>query len=126
MKTNNPNNIFIRLTSYWKNLGKEKQKTYIAFAVFYLLFLALIIVPFYILSPFSSMQLDEYEAGKVAEKDLIVPKDISYVDEEATRKKKEELVSQIAPVYRVHEDITTRSIEDLTYFSTVFFKTRSD
>jgi putative nucleotidyltransferase with HDIG domain len=121
-----PNNVITRPLAYWKGLGKQKQEHYLLFALSFVILFALVTVPSQILSPFSRMKLTDYEAGKVAEKDLIVPKDLFYLDEEATRKKKDELVNQVAPVYRVHEDISTRSIEDLTYFSTVYFKTISD
>ena len=44
----------------------------------------MVILPSQYFSPVSKMRLSDYEAGKVAEKDLIVPVDLSYVDEEAT------------------------------------------
>ena len=44
-----------------------------------------------------------YKVGDIAKEDIVVTKDISYIDVEQTEKKKQELLASIQPVYLLYE-----------------------
>ena len=59
---------------------------------------------------FSRKQLTEYEVGRVAEKDLVLDRNLSYIDQDATELKIAAKVQLVRPIFVVEEDITQRSI----------------
>ena len=56
----------------------------------------------------SGVRLSNFEAGKVAEKDITVDRDIEYVDSKATNLKREAEALLVEPVFRVTDSITDR------------------
>ena len=65
---------------------------------------------------FTRARLSDYEAGKVAENDLILDREISYIDQEATDLKIAARVQLVRPIFEVEEDITQRSLSLLRGF----------
>ena len=66
------------------------------------------------------VRLSDYEVGKVAEKDIIVDRDIEYIDDKATELKREAQVRLVPPVFRVTEDIKERVLSSFDKFSIVY------
>ena len=56
----------------------------------------------------AGVRLSDYEAGKVAEKDIVVERDLEYEDKKATELKREAQALLVEPVFRVAESITER------------------
>jgi len=68
--------------------------------------LAIVLVSTQFGSLFNSIRPSDYEIGSVAERDFVVERDIVYVDEEATRLKREAAGKLVLPIFRVNENIT--------------------
>lgn len=58
-----------------------------------------------------------YKVGDIAKEDIVVKEDISYIDEEETNKRKNELLSSITPVYLLYE---SKFDEAYTRFDSLF------
>ncbi|MFP4364277.1 MAG: HD family phosphohydrolase [Spirochaetia bacterium] len=69
---------------------------------------------------FFRIRLSDYDVGRVAENDLTVDRDITYVDEEATRIRRDARENLVPPIYQVHDDIRIRSLEMFDQFTQVF------
>ncbi|MBN1834804.1 MAG: HDIG domain-containing protein [Spirochaetales bacterium] len=54
----------------------------------------------------NSIRPSDYQVGSVAERDVVVERDIVYVDEEATRLKREAAGKLVLPIFRINENIT--------------------
>ena len=70
----------------------------------------------------SGVKLSDYETGKVAEKDIIVDRDIEYKDEKATQLKREAQALLIPPVFRVTESISDRVMSSYNKFMNLYLK----
>ena len=68
----------------------------------------------------SGVRLSDYEVGKVAEKDIVVDRDIEYVDEKATELKREAEALLVPPVFRVTESINDRVMASYDQFFKVY------
>jgi cyclic-di-AMP phosphodiesterase PgpH len=55
---------------------------------------------------FSTVNLTEYEVGKVAERDLVVDHDVYYIDTDATRTRREAEARLVNPVFTIDSEIT--------------------
>jgi putative nucleotidyltransferase with HDIG domain len=84
----------------------EERWTLAAVGVSFLISLAIVLVSTQFGSLFNSIRPGDYEVGSVAERDFVVERDIVYVDEEATRLKREAAGKLVAPIFRVNENIT--------------------
>ncbi|WP_319561193.1 HDIG domain-containing metalloprotein [Marispirochaeta sp.] len=65
---------------------------------------------------FTRARISDYEVGKVAEKDLILDREISFIDQEATDLKIAARVQLVRPIFEVEEDITRRGLSLLRGF----------
>ena len=70
----------------------------------------------------SGVRLSDYEIGKVAEKDIIVDRDIEYIDKNATELKKEAEIELVAPVFRTTDSISQRVFYSYKQFMDLFIK----
>ncbi|MBI9105535.1 MAG: HDIG domain-containing protein [Spirochaetales bacterium] len=68
----------------------------------------------------SGVRLSNYEAGKVAEKDIVVDRDIEYVDDKATKLKREAEALLVEPVFRVTDSITERVMSSFDKFLDIY------
>ncbi len=69
---------------------------------------------------YSRIRLSDYETGKVAEKTLTLDRDLQFVDEEATRLKRDARERLVMPVFRINEDITRRAVDRFSQFAEVY------
>ena len=67
----------------------------------------------------------DFEVGKSAPRDLYADKDITYVDEEATALRKEAVAALVSPVFVINENISARSLQRFTDFSSLFAEART-
>ncbi|HAK47187.1 MAG TPA: metal-dependent phosphohydrolase, partial [Spirochaeta sp.] len=70
----------------------------------------------------SGVRLSDYEAGKVAEKDIVVERDLEYEDTKATELKKEAQAQLVEPVFRVTESIAERVLVSFNQFIDIYIK----
>jgi cyclic-di-AMP phosphodiesterase PgpH len=74
-------------------------------------------------TPFSSivtkLKLADYSVGESAPGDIIVDKDITYVDEEATRLREEATIQLVPPVFVINDEITKRSLQSYNDFAAI-------
>ena len=74
----------------------------------------------------AGVRLSDYEVGKVAEKDLIVDRDIEYVDKVATQLKREAEQKLVAPVFRTSDSITERVLSSYDLFLDIYIRMLND
>jgi putative nucleotidyltransferase with HDIG domain len=67
-------------------------------------------------SVFSLLRVTDYQIGSVAERDYVVERDILYLDEEATRLKKEAAGKLVLPIFRVNERIGEERFQRFSEF----------
>ena len=61
-------------------------------------------------------EIKDYEAGKVANRDIIAEYDFKYIDKRSTAKRDYELEKNITPVFKVYKEITDDSIIKFSNF----------
>ncbi|MDC7227169.1 MAG: HDIG domain-containing protein [Spirochaetales bacterium] len=92
------------------------------------LIIAAVFIIFYVSAVFISgsglftagVRLSDYEAGKVAERDIVVERDIEYEDTKATELKREAEELLVEPVFRVTESISERVNEAFNQFINLY------
>jgi putative nucleotidyltransferase with HDIG domain len=118
-KTDNP------LNSLRKHLGgaHPSQRLLIAIVIFsYFIGLILLLFEVQLDSGSSKGRLDDFEVGKVAERDLIVDHDIIYIDQDATNQRKKAMSKLVPPIFRIQDDITRRCVTAFDQFSEIYKK----
>ena len=70
----------------------------------------------------AGVRLSDYEAGKVAEKDIVVERDLEYEDKKATELKRDAQALLVEPVFRVTESITARVLESFDRFQALYIR----
>ncbi len=58
----------------------------------------------------------QYELGLIAQEDFIVDRNITYIDEEKTIKKREQQAANISPVFYLNEEVAQNSLEEFKIF----------
>lgn len=71
-------------------------------------------------------ELFRYGVGDIAENDLVVERTISYVDNQATERKRSLALALVRPVYVIDNTITTKVVENYTEFSSSFHRLASE
>ncbi len=69
------------------------------------------------LNGFRQTNLSDYEVGKVSERDIIAGREITYVDEEATKIRRDARQRLVTAVFRYDLDLSTNLIRGFTEFS---------
>lgn len=115
-------NITSKITS---NLNRLKKKS-AGHKLLILVLAATFLTHFFLITtttPFSSiitnLKLADYAVGESAPGDIIVDKDITYVDEEATRLREEATIQLVPPVFVINDEITKRSLQSFNEFATI-------
>jgi len=67
-------------------------------------------------SVFPLLRPSDYEIGSVAERDYVVERDILYLDQEATRLKREAAGKLVLPIFRVNERIGEERLQSFSEF----------
>jgi putative nucleotidyltransferase with HDIG domain len=67
-------------------------------------------------SVFPLLRASDYEMGSVAERDYVVERDILYLDQEATRLKREAAGKLVLPIFRVNEQIGEERLQSFSEF----------
>ncbi len=67
-------------------------------------------------SVFLLLRPSQYEIGSVAERDYVVERDILYLDQEATRLKREAAGKLVMPIFRVNERIGEERLQSFSEF----------
>lgn len=70
----------------------------------------------------SGVRLSNYEAGKVAEKDIVVDRDIEYEDKKATELKREAEALLVEPVFRLTDSISDRVMSSFNAFMDIYIR----
>ena len=104
------------------NLQKLKTKPVLVWAAAFAVCLVLILLNINSNRYFGG-DLDEFEAGKVADREVIADKSISYEDEKATRQRFETLVRLVPAVFRF-SDRVSEDVRDRWKSFETFFKDR--
>ena len=65
---------------------------------------------------FTRAQLADYEVGKVAEKDMVLDRELVYTDKEATELKIAAKIQLVRPIFEVEEEISSRSLNAVRGF----------
>ncbi len=74
----------------------------------------------------SGVRISDYEVGKVAEKDIVVDRDIEYEDKKATELKREAQELLVPPVFTVAENISERVLSSYDQFMNLYIKLLND
>jgi len=67
-------------------------------------------------SVFHLLRIADYQIGSVAERDVVVERDLLYLDEEATRLKREAAGKLVLPIFRVNERIGEERLQRFSEF----------
>ncbi len=78
--------------------------------------LAIVLVTTQFGSVFPLLRPSDYEIGSVAERDYVVERDILYLDQEATRLKREAAGKLVPPIFRVNERIGEERLQSFSEF----------
>jgi cyclic-di-AMP phosphodiesterase PgpH len=74
---------------------------------------------------FSRLKISDYTLGSPAPRDLFADRDITYIDEQATILRENAVAGLVSPVLTINEELTTRSLQKFTDFSTLFAEART-
>lgn len=86
------------------------------FTVFYLTLCMITYFGFLESEGLSQLDLSDFEAGKVSERDIVTTKEISYIDEEATRLRQEAKKRLVTPVFRYDGYISASMLDSYAAF----------
>jgi hypothetical protein len=115
-RKNNHNGASIRPFSALKvPLGPDRT-TGIILALTFVAAVAIVLVTTQFGTVFPFLRASDYQVGSVAERDYVVERDILYVDEEATRLKREAAGKLVLPIFRVNERINQERLARFSEF----------
>lgn len=95
---------------------REQRRIVLLLVLFFLIVFVLSVSFSQLGNMYSKSALAVYEPGKVAEKDLILYQDITYIDEEATRVKEQAELELVYPIYEIDEKVTQKAMDNLGSF----------
>ena len=74
---------------------------------------------------FSGIRPANFQVGEPAPRDIVVDKDITYIDEQATAMRREAVAGLVSPVFVINSDITMRALQNFTDFLASFTDART-
>ena len=108
----------------WAKPRGEKLFLFIL-VVSFLIHVALLSITTQFGAIFSGMRLADFQVGEPAPHDVLVDKDITYVDEQATFMREEAVAGLVSPVFVINKEITERAMQDFTDFLASFTDART-
>jgi len=90
--------------------------TGVILGITFIVAVAIVLVTTQFGSVFPLLRPSEYEIGSVAERDYVVERDILYLDQEATRLKREAAGKLVMPIFRVNERIGEERLQSFSEF----------
>ncbi len=113
---------FISKLRAFLNIKTRDKYLYLAIIISYPLALFLIILLLQPGSLFESYNPENYELGNVAEEDVVLERNILYVDEEATDLKYRAMKQLVYPVFRYNANVTERVFSEYEDFASKFIE----
>jgi len=98
------------------SLRPEKWTT-LALGAAFLAALAIILVSTQFGDLFSRLRPSDFQTATVAEKDLVVDRDFTYLDERSTQMKRDSISKLVPPVFRLHEEVSAQALARFDAFS---------
>ena len=126
MKMKQKKSSFSWLMAVKNWLGKQRFDRRIAVVLLVSYVLALLIVIAATQKETLFVKPPSVDLGMVASEDIVVDRDIHYVDEEATSKLKDDSEKLVPPAFVMNDDITQDSIESFSRFKKSFFSESDD
>ncbi len=108
------------LKALFQRLGnaiQDKKRTIVLLSSFYVALVIISYVGFLQSDTLSRMNLAEFEPGRVADRDIIASRELSYVDENATAIRRESRKQLVTPVFRYDQYISNNMIDTFTAFT---------
>lgn len=96
---------------------RPEKWTLLALGAAFLCALAVILVSTQFGDLFSRLNPADFPTGSVAEKDLVVDRAFTYVDERATQMKRDSVSKLVPPVYRLREEVSVQALARFDAFS---------
>jgi hypothetical protein len=91
--------------------GPADRSNLLIVGVTFLAVLAVVALATQFGSFFPIVRPGDEEVGSVAERDIVVPRDVLFVDQRATELKREAAAALVSPVYRVNETVGRESLD---------------
>ncbi len=124
MNRKTPNRLFDIAKAFVRMPRAQKVRIIALSAVFLVHLLFISLTPQFG-AFFSGFRPSDFEVGETAPRDLHVDKDITYVDEEATALRKEAVAALVSPVFVINANVSARSLQRFTDFSSLFEEART-
>jgi len=102
--------FFSLVTTPWKARTAREKRNQILLLFAYAIIIAVIIGYTQFGTFFKNVRSTDFIVGQVAERDLIVDRDIEFVDENATFLKREARMRLVSPIFVVRDEITKRAL----------------
>lgn len=119
-KNKDKKNILVKAIEPIITTIKENKVFYSAALVAFVVLLLATYFTFISGQNFSLDALKDFEIGKVASKDVIASRNITYIDEKATELKRLERKKSVLPVFNFDTQITSKVLADINSFTESF------
>lgn len=96
---------------------QDKKRTIVLLSSFYAALVVISYIGFLQSDSLSRMNIAEFEPGRVADRDIIASRELSYVDENATAIRRESRKQLVTPVFRYDQYISNNMIDTFTAFT---------
>ncbi len=110
-------NILDDIGIYFKEMSALNKKKYIVVSVFSFIFLVIFIIYYSFSFPYLKLQYEEFDVSLSAPSDIILDKDIEFIDQEENAKKILLAQEELAPVYSVDLSIVEKNKNSFYDFS---------
>jgi cyclic-di-AMP phosphodiesterase PgpH len=124
MNLRTPNNLLDVTKAFAQTSRAQKLRIIVMGAVFVAHMLLISLTPQFG-AFFSGFRSGDFSVGKPAPRDLHADKDITYVNEEATALRIEAVAALVSPVFVINENLSARSLQRFTDFSSLFAEART-
>jgi len=114
-----------RAAKTFSQMSRARKIRFIELGVVFLTHLFLIAFTPQFGAIFKGFRLSDFQVGKPAPRDLHADKDITYIDEEGTELRREAVAELVSPVFVINTDLTERSLQRFSEFSTLFAEART-
>lgn len=120
MTKNKKNNFILMMVERLIESIRLNKIFYLACVLTFIALLTITYFTFLSDKNFSVSKLNDFAVGKVAERDIVAGRDLSYINEEATKLKERQRQAEVLPVFNFDAHITSKVLSEINSFTETF------
>lgn len=110
------NTIFACILKAFSSFRKNKV-LYISLVFSFLLIVSITYLNMREYTLFSEFSLEDFKVGKVANRDIVADRDVEYIDEKATKEKRDAIRKTVGLIFDKNEELDEKSYKNYTTFT---------